>query len=274
MTGSTEIVAPAVETDAAPPAVTPDAEPVAAQDDASEKEAQKQAEERTYTEKELQERIQARAAKEERKFNRQLRAELQREREQLETLYRKQAEPAKADDGRPRRDDYQGDDERFIEDLTAWKADKVLKESLSQRDAETKQERQAQEMSSLASEFSKRAEALADKYPDFDEVVGDDDLPITAGMARAIARTENGPEVAYYLGKNPTVAEKLSRMHPIDAASELGRISAGLGKTAKQVSNAPAPVKPSNGRGTLNDLANVGQAEYEAARRKQGARWG
>lgn len=263
----------AVETDAAPLAVTPDAEPVAVQDDAPKEGETKQAEERTYTEKELQERIQARAAKEERKFNRQLRAELQREREQLESLYRQQAEPNKADDGRPSRANYQ-DDEKFIEDLTAWKADQLITEKLSKRDAETRQERQAHEMSSLASEFTKRAEALAEKYPDFDEVVGDDDLPITAGMARAIARTENGPEVAYYLGKNPNVALKLSQMHPIDAASELGRIAAGLGKTVKQVSNAPAPVKPSSGRGTLNDLANVGQSEYEAARKKMGARWG
>lgn len=266
MTGELEVPA-VLEPDAAPQTVNLEGEPVAPLEE------EKQAE-RTYTEKELQERIQARAAKEERKFNRQLKAELERERQQIAGLYQKLQEPPKADsDGRPSRANYT-DDEKFIEDLTAWKAGLQIKEELSKRDQQAQESAQVSEAEKLSERFNERAKSVLEKYPDFLEKVTDEDLIISKPMARQIALAENGPDVAYYLSNNPEVSAKIAQMHPLDAAMELGKISAGLVRSGKQISSAPAPVKPvASAKALASDLANSSQEEYEAMRRKQGARW-
>jgi hypothetical protein len=71
-------------------------------------------------------------------------------------------------------------------------------------------------------------------------------------MAELVMESENSAALAYYLGKNPEVAAKISRFTRFQQARELGRIEASkLSDVPKppQVSGAPPPapkIAPSN----------------------------
>ena len=134
-------------------------------------------------------------------------------------------------------------------------------------------EEQSHEISSqkLARFRSKEADFSKD-VEDYHTVVTDPNLSISQAMADVATEMDNGPEVLYYLGKNPSLAEEISRLSPLSAARELGRIEAKI--TAKpvgaKVSKAPAPApkiaaaEPAMSK-SLDELEG---AAYNEARRK------
>jgi hypothetical protein len=84
----------------------------------------------------------------------------------------------------------------------------------------------------------------AEKYgEEFDAV---NDANITAPMADAILVQDNAHDIAMHLGRNPAIAAKLARLHPIAAAVEIGRISAQLSAPtpAPRQSAAPSSAPP------------------------------
>lgn len=63
-------------------------------------------------------------------------------------------------------------------------------------------------------------------------------------MREAILESDDGPALAYHLGKNPDLAEKIASLPPIAAARELGRLEAKLAREREQppvISKAPPP---------------------------------
>lgn len=95
-------------------------------------------------------------------------------------------------------------------------------------------------------EFERRESKFAKSVEDYHEVTRDSSLPISAAMAEVIADSEDGPALAYYLGKNIAIAEQISRLPPLGAARELGRIEVKLAAERekakeKPVSKAPPP---------------------------------
>jgi hypothetical protein len=137
--------------------------------------------------------------------------------------------------------------------------------------------------------YQQKVETFKATVEDWDEVVGQEiDLP--AGVGPAILEFENGPEVAYFLGKNTEVTKKLNEMSPYAAIAEIGRIAARLEKTPSPlqetnntstrspdrvptVSKAPAPITPLKGAGVriskdLND-PNMPYDEYRKIRDEQ-----
>lgn len=104
---------------------------------------------------------------------------------------------------------------------------------------EYKRESQGRKQSSFKSkeaEFAKTAE-------DYHSVTRNPSLTLTQEMVDVVADAEKGPEVLYYLGKNPDIADRLSSMSPLNMAMEIGRIEAKLASTPKgsSVSKAPPP---------------------------------
>jgi len=65
-------------------------------------------------------------------------------------------------------------------------------------------------------------------------------------MAHAILNAEDGPALAYHLGQNPELAERIAKLDPIQAVTELGRISARL--VAKPLTPKPNPIRPLGAR--------------------------
>jgi len=91
-------------------------------------------------------------------------------------------------------------------------------------------------------------------------------VPLKEKVVDAIQAVENGPEVAYYLGKNLDVADRLSQKDDISAAMELGRISAKLSATNnKRTTKAPDPVKTAASGGTPSkDMESMSMEEIYA----------
>ena len=103
-------------------------------------------------------------------------------------------------------------------------------------------------------------------------------------MEEALLEMEEGPAIAYFLGKNPEVNKKLLEMSPTRAVAEVGKMAAEFSKEEKPeaserkvgpdklpVSSAPAPIKPLTGHSTRStvSLDNLDYAEYRKVRDKQ-----
>lgn len=121
--------------------------------------------------------------------------------------------------------------------------------SFARQEAEAviKREREAEKTARTKSTYDQKVEAFVKDAPDFYEVFHND-LPVSQAMAEVIVQSDDGPALAYHLGKNPDVAAQLAKLPPTLAARELGRIEARIqfereqAKAAKPpVSKAPAP---------------------------------
>jgi hypothetical protein len=110
-----------------------------------------------------------------------------------------------------------------------------------------REERENEAKERRTSSFASRESEFAKTVSDYREVTRNPSLPMTQGMVEAIAESDDGPALAYHLGKNPEIAEKLATLPPVAAAREIGKIEARLAyerEKAKQkpvVSNAPPP---------------------------------
>lgn len=89
------------------------------------------------------------------------------------------------------------------------------------------------------------------RYADFDEVVLDPSVPITAQVANIIRGSDNAADIAYYLGKNRAEALSIAQMHPLSAAREIGRIEAKLSAPKPRTeTKAPPPITPGKASGS------------------------
>lgn len=150
------------------------------------------------------------------------------------------------------------------------------RELQAERDRQTKAQRDAS--------FASRSKEFAKTVDDFDEVVKSDYLTITPDMAEVIKESDDGPALAYHLGKNPDVAAKIAQLPPIVAARELGKIEARLAiareqASAKAVSKTPPPPPKIEGtnpttsvKPDLADSDKLSDAEWMRLRNKQAAR--
>lgn len=117
--------------------------------------------------------------------------------------------------------------------------------------------------------FSRRIAVARGRTPDFDAVALNPDLPVTTAMAATIACAERGPEIAYHLGCNPELAERIAGLDPLSAARELGRIEAQLTAAPKRtVTGAPPPLRSLGASETPHrDPDAMSYREYKAWRR-------
>lgn len=140
------------------------------------------------------------------------------------------------------------------------------------------QERQAQEAQSQAhvnrqhQELQRHLTNMGDKYDDFDEVVLGNHAPFTPAMAQyALTLPRNGSgsagEVLYKLGKNPDELARIAKLHPIDQASEMARLSHALisgsqGESKSSAQRAPLGSIKSNpvtNSSSVNEKTSIGE---------------
>jgi hypothetical protein len=130
--------------------------------------------------------------------------------------------------------------------------------------------------------FKEREVAFEKETPDYRDVAHF--APISDDVAQIIQQAENGPELAYHLGKNKDVALSLSDLPREVAAFELGRIDAKLSadrsqkraaldaaKAAKAVTTAPPPAPKLDGSNAQvsKDPSQMTDAEFAKWRAKQ-----
>lgn len=217
-----------VKPDAAVPATAADAQPEVRQE--TEQETP-----RVFSQAEVDALIQKRLAKEQR------RAEAR-----IADAVAKATREAKPP---PQRSDFASDDEH----QQAQFQHAILKEAeriAEQKVAET-QRKTAHE--SAVQAFWDKADEVSDRFPDFHSVVRDPTLPLRDHVFDFVMEAENGPEVAYWLAKNRSEADRIAAMSPVKAVLRLAQVQAELAAKPKQtISNAPAPMKPI-GRGRTSD---------------------
>ena len=103
-----------------------------------------------------------------------------------------------------------------------------------------------QEAATLRDSYEDRAEAARDKYDDFEQVAYNPAVPVTQAMAEAVMADDLGPEILYHLGSNPSDAARIAKLSPVQQGREIGKLSAKLAAAppGKTTSSAPAPITP------------------------------
>lgn len=101
-------------------------------------------------------------------------------------------------------------------------------------DAKAASERSAAERESAAlNAWNERVTKTAEIHADYEDVMAEaGEIPISKAMHDTIFHMERGPEVAYFLAKNPAEAERIAKLDGLSAAAELGAIRASLTKPA------------------------------------------
>jgi len=115
--------------------------------------------------------------------------------------------------------------------------------------------------------FNQRAKKLRDENEDFDEVI---EAPVFSPVMRlALLNSENGPAVAYHLGRpeNRDEADRI-RSLPLEMQPyELGKLETKLllTKQTRKVTEAPPPIKPVGMTGAVEtDPSKMTTAEWMA----------
>jgi hypothetical protein len=195
--------------------------------------------EKTFTQKELDEILEKRLAKERRRFDQKLSRT-------LDTLATKAPEtPAPQAGEAPKREAFKSDEEYALA-LVDYRAEQKATQLFEKRDREVKEAREREAQETVVRTHEERVAKAEEKYEDFDEVCRNRDLRITDEMAEAIRLSETGPDIWYHLGKNPAEAARIAALNPVLAVKELGKLEVKLASAppAKKPSSAPAPITP------------------------------
>lgn len=131
-------------------------------------------------------------------------------------------------------------------DTTSEYEDALLVWHDTRKEAKTRAERQRLAEDESLKTFQSRAKKLREEHADFDEVI---EAPVFSQVMRsALLHSENGPAVAYFLGRpeNIETAEKIRALPTELQPYELGKLETKLmlAQQTKKVPGAPPPLKP------------------------------
>lgn len=127
------------------------------------------------------------------------------------------------------------------------------------------------ETQEIVDNWKDNCDVASDKYEDFEAVITSKDLDISNIMRDAMYEDkDNGAEVAYFLGKNPTEATRINGLSIVQQVAEMQKISA---KFSNNTTGAPDPIEPTGGGDTppSKDVEKMSPTEYRDHRRKQKA---
>lgn len=200
-----------------------------------------------------------------------LKAELAKKNAQTESVA-KPTRPNELDYDDPA--EFQAAQDKYDEDSFNYRMSERDKDSAVKSSADLVQ-KQRQEVSD---NFEKRAETISEKLPDFEEVARSEEMleiyDVAQHLADVIKESENGPEIAYFLGNNPEEAVRLAGLSTVQVAIEIGRLEGKLSGSLKKknISKAAEPVNTLTGKGgevVEKSVDDMTQKEYEAMRRKK-----
>ncbi len=184
-------------------------------------------------------------------------------------------------EGKPKPESFDTHTE-YVEALTDWKTETKLRE----RDEKQSKERLDQDQNKIVSSYAERVKTFSEKTADFSEVLSEvDHVPLSPALRDIILTSDNGPQLAYELAKNPEEYERIAKLPPIACAREVGKLEYRLSSSSKtspeaketKITKAPAPLDPvgTGGKGStgksIYDSA-ISQKDYEAIRAKERAK--
>jgi len=140
--------------------------------------------------------------------------------------------------------------------------------------AETQAKEAAQQADYIAQQiWDARVEDYAASVSDFEAVAFSDKVPYSPVMLHLARGLDNGPAVAYHLGKNPVEAQRIAGLSPVETAIEMGRLSERVSKgvVARKIPGAPNPPQTVRGGSAPASKApsEMSMSEYEAAYKKR-----
>jgi hypothetical protein len=197
---------------------------------------------KTFGQEDVDRIVKSRLAKESRRIERAVRAEIERDylKQQLET--RDSPKPAAKSDGEPKPEDFGGDYEKYL----IAKAKHELKQELSQRDNETRAQHQQRQAQERAARMVEKIDAAREEFPDIDDIINSD-LPFTEPMAAYFDDSELVGKLIHHLGSNPKELSRLAKLSPAGQWRELVKLESTLSGPPK-TTQAPPPIVPNNAR--------------------------
>lgn len=232
--------------------------------------SERQPEQRTFTQAELDEKIQKRVAKEARKTESRYQ-ELQREIEALKT-------PKAAESSNPEKVPARGDFDSYEDFVEAKALHTARTEARKELDAfknESKREREESSRAKSQNEFKARVDSVIEAgqtaYPDFDatinEAVEDGLIPVKGPMYEALMDSDMGHKLAYHLAKHPAEAERIQKLSVYAQLRELGKLEDKLSaKKEQRETMEPIGGRTSTTSGLRDDAP---MADWVKARNKQ-----
>ena len=191
--------------------------------------------------------------------------------EQIASQQQRAPEPVAPSIQPPDPNDFAGGqyDPRYIQAQLEYTRISAVEEAKRAIAAEYEQRAQAEKQAQATARLETAEAATRAKFADYDAVIegitSDARLAQNPTIRQALLGTDNGPEIAYMLGKNLDVAYEISQMNPIQAGMRLAEL---INRAPRKVSNAPTPIKPLNATGTTpgKTLYDMSPAEFIAAR--------
>lgn len=215
---------------------------------------------------------------------------LMAERRQPAVVEQPKPEPVSADDPKPVWDAQKyadkGGYDTFVEELGEWSARKQfrkLEEKRAQQTAQTEAQR-------LDQSFESRVKASG--IQDWAQVVSNTPVKFSPNpeFLTALKESEQGPQIAYHLAKNPDEMVRFNALSPRSQLIELGKLEARFAQSTPiqtqqptGISKAPPPVQPLRPRAVapkndpaalLSDGSNFREVAQASGWQVQKGRWG
>jgi hypothetical protein len=203
--------------------------------------------------------------------------QLQRE---LDALKNPKSGPDSSEGDEPKPEDFKTVGE-YAKALTKYEVAQAKKaESAEQAKNTTKQQ-----IETVQQQFAERIVATAKEIPDYYEVVEAADWEVPHHMQAYLVDSENGARLGYELSKDRALFDRIAKLSPIRAFAELGKLEdklfakktetpdKGAPAASTQVSRAPAPITPLEGKSTTvaKDPSQMNFAELRAHRQAERA---
>jgi len=180
----------------------------------------------------------------------------------------------------PKIEDYQ-DVNQFLADRDNWikeqtKAE-ILREANEFRRRQQQEEQQHQQVIAQQQRVERfvaqEAEAVA-KYQDYLPAVSSPQMQqmrqTRPDVIETIIDSDHGPDIAYFLAKNPAQMQRITSLPHLAAVREIGRIEQMFMAPAKQTTQAPDPVRTVGGKAEVaRNPDNMTLAEYRKWRTSQ-----
>ncbi len=180
------------------------------------------------------------------------RREAERERDfwRLQAEQRAAAETQQSVGQKPTLEQFDYDQEQYLEALADYK----LQSKLAEKEAQSRTQQVNQNEFQEVQQFKQREYEVMSEFPDYQQKVYANDVPITDTMAKAIRIDENGARVAYFLATYKDIAYRVANLSPREQFLAIGDISEKINQAtsasaAGKVSNAPSPVPSVSSRG-------------------------
>jgi hypothetical protein len=158
---------------------------------------------------------------------------------------------------------------------------KAVSYALQHKDMEERRAKDAERMQHVHrqyQELDKHLDNTSDKYDDFDDVVRGDHAPFTPHMRDAalmLPRKGNGSagEVLYKLGKNSSELERISKLHPLDQASEMVKLSHALISGGENTSSQSRPLGQIKSNPVTNSHTVTDKTPVSELRKRMKSGW-